>query len=60
MSVLIRQISVPLVMVLVNLLVEDLREADGDRLEHPEGTIERFAPEIGIVQKVVRNAVDVP
>jgi hypothetical protein len=47
-------------MVLVNLLVEDLREADGDRLEHPEGTIERFAPEIGIVQKVVRNAVDVP
>src|SRR5581483_12040416 len=48
------------VMVLMDLLVEDLRKADRDRLHNTEDAIQRRALEIRIVQKVVRDAVDVP
>src|SRR5207244_13549749 len=54
------QIGVAFVMVLVDLLVKNLREADRHRLENAEGSIEHAALEIWIVQKVVRDAVDVP
>src|SRR5215831_4905633 len=44
----------------VNALVKNLPEANGDRFHDAEQTIQQRRPEIGIVNEVVRNAVDVP
>src|SRR5205823_1498152 len=59
-AVSVGKIGIPFVVILVDLLVEDLREADGDRFEHAEAAIENVTLEVGIVQEVVRDTVDVP
>src|SRR6266478_620115 len=59
-TVRIGQVGIALVMILMDLLVENLREADRHRLEDTEASIEDAAPEVWIVKEVVRDAVDVP
>jgi len=44
----------------VNALVKNLAEANGDRFHDAEQAIQQRRTEIGIVNEVVRNAVDVP
>ena len=56
----VRPVGVSFVMLHVNAIVEGLAEADGDRFEKREETIEQRRSEIGIVNEVVRDAVDVP
>jgi hypothetical protein len=44
----------------VDGVVEGLREADGDGFEEGEGVVEWGEFEVGVVEEVVGDAVDVP
>jgi hypothetical protein len=44
----------------VNALVKNLAESNGDRFHDAEQAIQQRRPEIGIVNEVVGNAIDVP
>ena len=44
----------------VNALVKNLTESDGDRFENTEEPVEQRRSEIGIMDEVVGDAVDVP
>src|SRR5256885_7986881 len=56
----VRPIGVALVMLHVDAVVKDLAEPDADRFENAEEPVEDWPPEIGVVNEVVRDAVDVP
>src|SRR4051812_12343033 len=47
-------------MLQVNAFIKHLAESDRDRFQDTEKTIEERGTEIGIVNEVVGNAVDVP
>ena len=44
----------------MNAFVEDLAETDRDRFHDTEQTIEQWRTEVGIVNEIVRHAIDVP
>src|ERR1700731_3534010 len=56
----VRPVGVSLVMLHVNAIVEGLAEADGDRFKKREEAIEQRRSEIGIMNEVVGDAIDVP
>ena len=60
LSIFIGQVSVALVMLHVDAFIKDLAEADRDRLQDAEQAIQQRRTEIGIVNEVVGDAVDVP
>lgn len=60
LSLLVRPIGVALVMLHVNAFVEDLAEPNRDRFENAEQTVEQRGTEVGVMNEVVGNAVDVP
>ena len=60
LAVFVRPVRVSLVMLHVNAIVEGLAEADCDRLEKGKEAIEEPGTEIGVVNEVVGDAVDVP
>ena len=44
----------------VNAIIKNLAEAHCDRFQNTEQSIEQGRPEVGIMNEVVRNAIDVP
>src|SRR5205814_9690054 len=59
LTVIVRPVGVSLVMLHVNAFIEDLAEADRDRLKNAEQTIEQRPTEVRIVNEVVGNIVNV-
>src|ERR1700730_10975632 len=53
-------VRVSFVMCDMNAVVKNLAESDGDRFQNAEQPIEQGKAEVGIVNEVVRDAVDVP
>src|SRR5947207_1996133 len=60
LTVIVRPVGVPLVMLHVDAFVEDLAKADSDRFEDTEQAIEQRRTEVRIVNEIVGNTVDVP
>src|ERR1700738_3717657 len=60
LAVFVRPVRVSLVILHVNAIVEGLAETDRDRLEQGEEAVKERGTEIGVVNEVVGNAVDVP
>src|SRR2546423_769836 len=56
----IRPVRVSLVMLHVNAIVEGLAKTDRDRLEKGKEAVEERGTEVGVVNEVVGDAVDVP
>ncbi|MDT4967829.1 MAG: hypothetical protein QOJ64_2566 [Acidobacteriota bacterium] len=59
-AMLVRPVGIPLVMLHVHAVVKGLAETDGDRLEKREEAVQERPTEVGVVNEVVRDAVDVP
>ena len=60
LAVFVRAVGISLVMLHMDAFIENLTEADGDRFQNAEQAIKQRRTEIGIVNEVVGNAVDVP
>src|SRR5947207_5855347 len=59
-AVFVRPVRVSLVMLHVNAIVEGLAKADCDRLEKGKEAVEEWRTEIGVVNEIVGDAIDVP
>src|SRR5262249_21693653 len=60
LTVLVGTVSISFVMLHVNAFVENLTEADRDRLQDAKQTIDKRRTEIRIVNEIVGDTVDVP
>ena len=60
LSFFIRPVGIALVMLHVDTVVENLAEPDADRFEDTKKAVQEWRPEIGVVNEIVRDAVDVP
>ena len=59
-TMIVRPVGIAFVMLHVNALVKNLTESNRDRFQDAEQAIQQRRTKIRIVDKVVRNAVDIP
>ena len=60
LAVFVRSVGISLVMLHMDAFIENLTEADGDRFQNAEQAIKQRRTEIGIVNEVVGDAINVP
>jgi hypothetical protein len=59
-SMFVAPVAVSHVMAMMNVLVKSLGKAEAKRLYNPKNTIERSPREIGVVQEIMRDPIDIP